>query len=149
MGGTGGDLWSWGLPVVHQEGVHLLWGAKGVQPGKGGNNDHTPLPAHPSIGNHQFLLPQDGQYGAQDYQLTQSQHKVTYAKVLQYWAKKAHLPIPDQPHNLVGSTVELQWAMELLVSFMEEEVFMATVPSNWIGVRSPRLMESILWDPHS
>ena len=26
---------------------------------KGINNDHTPLPAHPSIGKYQYLLPRD------------------------------------------------------------------------------------------
>ena len=31
--------------------------------------------------------------------------------------------------------------MELLVSFTEEEVFVATVPSNWVEVSSPRLTE--------
>ena len=107
---------------------------------KGGNNDHTPLLAHPSIGKYQFLLPQDRWYGTQDYQLTQSKHTVTYARVLQYWAEKSQMPFPDQAHHLAGSMAELQWVMELLVSFGDEEVFAVAVPSNWMEARLPRLM---------
>ena len=40
--------------------------------------------------------------------------------------------------HLVESVVELWQVMELLVSFMEEEVFMATAPSNWVEVSLPR-----------
>ena len=67
---------------------------------------------------------------------------VTYVKALQYWEKKAKLPVPDQPHHLAGSVAKLQWVMEPLVSFTEEEVFTTIQPSNWIEVRSLRSAES-------
>ena len=47
-----------------------------------------------------------------------------------------------------GSVIELWQAMELLVSFKEVGFFVATVPSNWTEVSSPRPMEPILQDPH-
>ena len=54
-------------------------------------------------------------------------------------------PIPDQPYHLVGSMAELWQVMEPLVSFVEE-VFTAAVPSIWMEVRLPRLMEPTPWD---
>ena len=64
-------------------------------------------------------------------------------RALQYWAEKVQPLIPGQPCCLVESVVELQWAMELLVTFIEVEVFAATAPSNWAEVSSSRPMEPI------
>ena len=99
--------------------------------------DYTPPLAHPSIGKYCFMLPSDVRFGSLDYQLSQSHHTLTYVRVLQYWAEKAQLLSPGQPHCL-----------KPLVSFMEAEVFVATARSNWAEVSSPRLMEPTPQDPH-
>ena len=51
---------------------------------KRGNNDHTPLLSHPSIGKYQFLPLWYEHFSAQDYQLAQSQNMVAYVKALQH-----------------------------------------------------------------
>ena len=89
---------------------------------KGVDHDHILPPSHHWIGKYWFLLPRDEWFGTQDYWLTQSQHMIAYTRVLQYWAKKAQLPFPDQPCHLAGSMVELQWVMEQPVSFAEEDI---------------------------
>ena len=106
-------------------------------------NYYTPLLAHPLIDKHHYLLPKDVRFTAQDICLGQLQHTITYARPLQYWAKEVHPPVPSQPHCLARSVQELQWAMKPLISFEEEEVYVAMVPSNWTEVTSPWLMETV------
>ena len=62
---------------------------------------------------------------------------LTYAKALQHWAEKAQLPVPSKPRHLAEIMLELQWVMEPLVSFMDEEVFKDALPSNWVEIISP------------
>ena len=114
---------------------------------KGVNNDNTPLPSHLSIGKYKFLPTWDEWFGTQDYWLTQPQHTLTYARALQHSTEKAHLPNLSKPCHLAGSVVELQWVMELLTTFTEDEVFVATVPSGWLVVTSPWLAEPIPTNP--
>ena len=59
----------------------------------------------------------------------------------------AQLPIPSELCHLAESVVELWQVMEPLVSFTEEEVFAAGVPSNWVEVSLIRLAEPALQDP--
>ena len=47
---------------------------------------------------------------------------------------------------MTESVIQLLWVMDSLVSFTEEEVLTATVPSNWVEVSSPRLAEPAPWD---
>ena len=56
--------------------------------------------------------------------------------------QNAQSVIFDELHHLAESVVELQWVMELLVSFMDEDIFVATVPSNWVETSSPMLAEA-------
>ena len=56
-------------------------------------------------------------------------------------------PVPSQPHHLAESVQELWWVMELLVFGGEEEVFMTMVPSNWMEVTPPQLMETMPQPP--
>ena len=103
--------------------------------------------AHPSIRKYHFLWPADMRFGSRDYWLTQSHYTIAYTRVLQYWAEKAQPPIPGQPRCLAKSLMELQWAMEPLVSLMEVGVFVAMAPSNWMEVSMPQPMQPIAWDP--
>ena len=62
---------------------------------------------------------------------------LTYAKALQCWVEKAQPLIPSEPCHLPESVLELRWAMEPLVTFSDEEVFMAAAPPNWVEVTMP------------
>ena len=76
------------------------------------------------------MLSPDPRFGSQDFQPAQPCRTLTYARALQCWVERAHLPITSEPHHLEESMVELHQVVELLVSFMDEEVFVATVPYN-------------------
>ena len=116
---------------------------KACNQAKGVDNDHILPPAHPSTRKPHFLPPKNARFGSQDICLTQVQNTISYARALQCWVEEAQSPVPGQPHCLARSTMELQWVMELLVSFMDAEVFLVTLPSNWMEVSSPWLMEPI------
>ena len=81
------------------------------------------------------------QFRSQDFQLTQPQRTLAYAKALQYWAEKAHPPIPSEPHQLVESMLELWQMMELLTMFTDEEVLNDVPPSNWVKIMPSRSTE--------
>ena len=121
---------------------------KACSQAQGLNNHHMPPCSHPSIGKDRFLPPQTEQFHAQDYWLTQPQHMVTYARVLQHWAEKAQPPNPSEPHHLVGSVAELWWVMEPLVTFTDDEVFAAMAPSDWAEITLPQLAEPVSPGPH-
>ena len=114
----------------------------------GVDNDHSVPPAHWSLEKYKFMPPPDLQLSCRDYQLVQPQQTLAYTKTLQYWAEKAQPPIPGKPNYLAGSVLELRWAMEPLVTFSDEEVLAAAVPSNWIEVTVPRLAEPTPVEPH-
>ena len=103
------------------------------------DNYHMQPPAYPSIEKHHFLPPKDARFDTQDTHLTQLQHTIAYARALQHWHKEVHPPIPCQPHCLVRSVQEFQWAVELLATFAEGDVFMTTAPSKWIEITLPWL----------
>ena len=105
-------------------------------------NYHMQPLTHHSISKYCFLLPKDARYGTQNIHISQLQHTVAYARPLQYWTEEVYPPVPGQPHHLVRSVQELWQAMELLISFKEEEVFMTMVSSNWTEVTSPWLTET-------
>ena len=105
-------------------------------------NHYMPPLAHPTIGKHCFLPPKDVRFATQDIHLSQLQLTIAYAMALQYWAKEVHPPVPGKPWHLVGSVQELWQAMEPLVFFGEEEVFVTMAPPNWMEVTLPRLMET-------
>ena len=108
---------------------------------KGVDKDYTLPLTHLSIKKYKFMPPPDLRFGSQDCWLVQPCQTLTYTRALQYWAEKAPPLIPTEPCHLVESVVELQQAMEPLVSFTEEEVLMAAAPSNWVEVSLPRLAE--------
>ena len=119
------------------EALKVCYWAKGV------DNDYTLLPAHPSIGKYRFMPPSGPRSGSQDCQLAQPCQTLAYTSALQYWVEKAQLPIPGEMYHLAESVEEPWQMMEPLVSFMEEEVFVATAPSNWVEVSLPQLVEPI------
>ena len=47
---------------------------------------------------------------------------MAYVQALQYWAEKSNLPMPGQPHLLVGSILELREMIEWYVSFFDDTV---------------------------
>ena len=114
---------------------------------KGVDNDYTPPLAHPSLGKYRFMLPPNLRFGSQDCQLAQQCKTLAYVRALQYWMERAQPLIPSEPDYLMESVVELWQAMEPLVSFMEEKVFVAAAPSNWVEVSSPRPAELTPQDP--
>ena len=62
---------------------------------------------------------------------------LAYAKALQYWTEKAQLSVPSKPYCEVESIVELCWAMDLMVSFTNEEVLKDALPSYWVEITFP------------
>ena len=118
------------------------------------DNDHSAPPAHSSLERYQFMPPPDLQFGSQDYQLAKPQKTLTYTKALQYWVEKAQLLVPGKPHHVLESIVELCWAMEPVVSFMDEEVLKDASPSNWVEITLSQpakpaplwLVEPAQWD---
>ena len=65
------------------------------------------------------MPPSNPRFSSQDCWLTQPCPTLIYMRTLQYWIEKAQLPIPGEPCHLEESVVELQWAMELLVSCLK------------------------------
>ena len=104
------------------------------------DNDHSTPPAPCSLDRDQFLPLLDMQFSSQDFWLTQPQKILAYVKALQYWAEKAQLPVPGEPHQLVESMLELWWLMELLTTFTDEDV-LKVPPSNWVKITLSRLTE--------
>ena len=101
-----------------------------------------------SLEKYKFIPPPDPQFSSRDYWLAQPQQTLTYVKALQYWERKAQLPIPSEPCQLVESVLELRQAMEPLVTFSDEEVLVATATSNWVDVMVPRPAEPAPVDCH-
>ena len=62
----------------------------------------------------------------QDYREKQPQRTLVYALALQYWAKKANLPMPDKPCLLARSIHELRWAMRPFTTLTYGAVFGGT-----------------------
>ena len=80
-------------------------------------------------------------FSSQDFWLTQAHKTLASVKALQYWAEKAQLPIPTEPHQLVESVLELWQMMELLTMFTDEEVLSDIQPSNRVKIMPSRLAE--------
>ena len=110
------------------------------------DNDHSVLLVPHSLDRDQFLPLPDMSFGSQDFQLTQSQETLAYAKALQYWAEKAQLPIPSKLQQWAESVLELQWMMELLPTFTDKEVLDNVPPSNWVKIMPSRLAEPTQWE---
>ena len=122
------------------ESTSIIQSSKGIKSCEEVGNDHTPPLSYPSLGKYKFMPLLDQRFGNQDCQLVQPHQTCTYVRVLQYWAEKSQLPI------LAESVLELWWVMKPLVTFTE--VLVATAPSNWVEVSSPRLAEPTPADPH-
>ena len=59
----------------------------------------------------------------QGYCLKQPWRTLAYAQALQYWAKKANPPCPNEPHHLVTCVHELRQAMKPYTTFSDNDVF--------------------------
>ena len=105
------------------------------------DNDDSALLAHHSLDRDQFLPLPDMQFGSQDFQLTQPQKTLAYAKALQYWAEKAQLPIQSEPCQLAESVLELWQMMEPLTTFTDKDILEDILPSNWVKIMPSRLAE--------
>ena len=149
------DMLVWWCELQEVLGMELMWKVhalfkvpKAQSCMMGVDKDNSAPLAHWSLEKYKFMLPPDLWFSSRDYQLAQPQQTLAYVKVLQYWAEKAQLPIPSELCHLVESVFELRWAMELMVSFTDEEVLVAAEPSNWVAVTMPRPTEPTLADPH-
>ena len=105
------------------------------------DNIHSTLLVPHSLDGDQFLPLPDMWYSSQDFCLTQPYRTLTYTKALHYWAEKAQLPVPSEPHQFVENVLELQQLMELLTTFTDEEVLEDVLPSNWVKNTLSRLPE--------
>ena len=87
------------------------------------------LPPTPKcIGKKAFLLILDPMIPCQDYREGQPRKTLAYAQTLQYWADKANLPKPDQPHLLARCIHELRLAMRPFTTFTNDAVLEGTIP---------------------
>ena len=81
--------------------------------------DYTTPPALKCIQRKMFLLAPDPHLPCQGYHLKQPQRTLDYAQALQYWAKKANPPCPDEPCHLAMCVHELRWATKLYMTFSD------------------------------
>ena len=86
-----------------------------------GNHKEYTVPPAPKCVKQGMFLPDDMPY--QDVQLKSLQSTLTYAQALQYWAKKANLPVPSEPHLLAMSIHKLRWQMRRYTTFHDCDVF--------------------------
>ena len=73
--------------------------------------------------------------------MRQPQKTLAHVKALQYWAEKAQLLPPGEPHQIAESMLELQRAMESLTMFTNAEVLEDTPPSHWVRITSSWMSE--------
>ena len=59
----------------------------------------------------------------QDCQLKPQQRTLAYAQVLQYWAGKANLPVPNEPYCLAMCVHELRQHLKRYMTFSDCDVF--------------------------
>ena len=81
------------------------------------------------------------QFDSQDFQLTQPQKTLAYAKALQHWVEKAQPPIPGEPCQLMEGVLEFWCTMEPLTAFTDGEVLEDVLSSNWVKITSSRSAE--------
>ena len=95
---------------------------------QGGENDYSAPPASTCICQKDFLPPPDPGFSCWNTQDGQALKTLAYAQALQYWAEKASLPMPGQPHLLVACVWELKWTMEEYVALTEDAILEGAVP---------------------
>ena len=92
----------------------------------------TDSPQWPGVespsGCHQPSPHQDSSRGVinvpdQDCQLKPLQRTLAYAQALQYWAEKANLHVPNEPHHLAMCVHELRQCMKRYMTFSDHDVF--------------------------
>ena len=83
-------------------------------------NYYLAPPANNCLHQNDFLSPPDPRFPCQDLWEEQLKKTVAYTQALQYWAKRANLPMPDQPCLLARSILELCEKMEWYVSFFDD-----------------------------
>ena len=82
-------------------------------------------PVPKCIQRNRFLLETFSHLLYQDYWLKPPQKTLAYAQAFQYWAEKANLPVPSEPHHLTMSIHELRWCMRRYIVFSDHDVFEA------------------------
>ena len=89
----------------------------------GNPEDYTAPPAPKCIQRKMFLPDPTPHLPCQDYHLKQPQRTLAYAQALQYWAKKANPPSPNEQCHLAMCVHKLRWAMKLSTTFSDCNVF--------------------------
>ena len=103
---------------------------------QGTENDYTLPPTPHYIEQDAFLPFGNGNFASHDYSMKQPQETLVYAKVLQFWVKRAQPSLPGQPHQLAACMKELRESIELLTSFPNEEVLTKELLSHWVKITS-------------
>ena len=137
--GAAGGPWPWQLQGICMKSMGIVQSAKGMKLGQGIDNDYTPPLAHPSIEKCKFRLPQDLRFGSQDWWIVQPCQTLAYMKALQYWVGEG--PTANFQWTLLESEVELQQAIEPLVSLYRRGSSCSHWPSNWVEVSLLKLAE--------
>ena len=104
-------------------------------------NDYSAPPSPHHIDGDVYLLLNDMKFGGWDYWLKQPEKTLAYVKTLQHWVEKAHMPMPDEPCQLVECVWELRETMEPLMMFTNAEVFGNVGPLNWVRITPARMTE--------
>ena len=108
-------------------------------------NDYSSPPAPKCVGRKAFLPIPDPMIPCQDNREGQPQKTLAYAQALQYWAKKASPPKPDEPCLLARCVHELRQAMRPFTTFTDGAVFRGTTQRQGIlekGAAKPSTMET-------
>ena len=79
------------------------------------------MPPAPKCHKRGMFLPNNPSY--QDVQQKPLLLTLAYVQVFQYWAEKANLLAPGEPHPLAMSVVELRWHVGKYTTFSEPGVF--------------------------
>ena len=110
------------------------------------HNDYSSPLTPKCIGRKAFLPIPDPRIPCQDYREGQLQRILANAQALQYWAKKANPPKPDEPHLLARWVHDLRWAMRPFTTFTDGAVFGGTTLRPGIlgeGATKPSTTETI------
>ena len=111
----------------HQELAQKVWASfkltQWISEWHGVENYYQAPLAPQCICQKDFLPQHDSKFACWDIRESQLEKMVAYAQDLQFWAEKADLPTPGQPHLLVGSILELRDSMKCYVSFPNDAIF--------------------------
>ena len=113
--------WWWGLGKIPDvddiwELAQKIWASfklpQQMSEVHGVENYYLAPPAPNCLCQKNFLSPPDPRFPCWDLWQEQLKKTIAYTQALQYWAERANLPMPGQPHLLARSVLELCETME-------------------------------------